>query len=472
MVPDASREEIRDDNYYRSLLLGPRVALAVSPTATSSPSSRPTDGSAHTLLALKTSTKNPNSIPLPTQNGTIIKRRKRNNPVESEEESGTTEYEPNDKEKRTTKRKYRKATHTLRKEEKERLQRELDGLHARMEELKKQALASFGTPGQNDQERVIASKVLRDAVQTQQLEFANIQGIMSEYALCVSYVFLFVEACARGLTLFCEIMQTIEAGSPLQNFIHLGRDAASRRDTLLALKPMKLDVADDFLRQRRPHVDPCRAMCEDRRYELSNGDFCSTRFTTIQFHGVGSVKQVFDMLVQYFCNIEISISEKLGHITVREDDDNGGKGVTQNRLVSTTINGLLMESNTVLFSQFYEPDNKPGHERGRGLIVADFVDEDERHPYIPQERVRRDINAILELTSYTRKVAPIGGSLIERQTTGEEQSVVVLTRWVFSQLHRPSFSVSSEDWEEMRDNMDRWGETMHRTMIESLTSNI
>jgi hypothetical protein len=265
------------------------------------------------------------------------------------------------------------------------------------------------------------------------------------------------------------VVQTIQAGSPLQRYIHLGREERCRRDALLALKPLKLDDADHFLRQRRPNVDPCKPMCEDHRYELSNGDFCATRFTTIQFHGVESVKEVFDMLVQYFCNIEISISEKLGHITIREDDDSGDKGVTQNRLVSTTINGMLMESNTVLFSHFFEPDSAPGHEKGRGLIVADFVDEDERHPYRPNERVRRDINAILELTSYTRKVAAIGGSAFGEELEAREESVVVLTRWVFSQLHRPSFSVSTVNWEEMRDNMDRWGETMHRTMVESLT---
>ncbi|GMF22570.1 unnamed protein product [Phytophthora lilii] len=359
MVLGSSREQIRDDRYYTSLLLGPRAPSAASVSPLTSPAGSVDDGSAHTLLALKTSLENPSS----TQKGMTRKREK---PIES-----GTESEPQEKQKRSAKRKYRKATHTLRKEEKERLQKELDGLHTRMEELKKRALKSFGKPGQNDKDRIIASKVLRDAVQSQQLEFANIQGIMSE-------------------------------------------------------------------------------------------------FTTIQFHGVESVKQVFDLLVQYFCSIEISISEKLGHITIREDDDSGDKGITQNRLVSTTVNGMLMESNTVLFSHFFEPDEEPGHEKGRGLIVADFVNEDDRHPYKPRERVRRDINAILELTSYTRKVAMIGGTF-EKQLGPEEESVVVLTRWVFSQLHRPSFSVSTGNWEEMRDNMDRWGETMHRTMVESLT---
>ncbi|RLN56423.1 hypothetical protein BBJ29_009603 [Phytophthora kernoviae] len=296
-----------------------------------------------------------------------IRKRQRQKVLPTTPEQETAEEEEEGTQVKRPKRKFRKATHTLRKEEKESLMKELSELKTRMEELKKKALTSFGKPEQNDQERVIASKVLREAVQGHQLEFANIQGIMSE----------------------------------------------------------------------------------------------------IQFRGVGSVKQVFDMLVLYFCNIEISISEKLGHITIREDDDSGDRGVTQNRLVSTTINGLLMESNTVLFSQFYEPDSEPGHERGKGLIVADFVNEDERHPYRPNERVRRDINAILELTSFTRKVATLGDVL--GATQQEEESVVVLTRWVFSQLHRPIFPISTNNWEEMRDNMNRWGETMHRTMVESLT---
>ncbi|RLN86677.1 hypothetical protein BBJ28_00001759 [Nothophytophthora sp. Chile5] len=427
MASGSSREAIRDDRYYTSLLLGrraspspssPSVATAPSiygavqsafaqqhkpslngpmpalwpqPTAPSAPGVD-ASGSAHTLLSLKGQTE----LCKPSEkNGEPCKRKRKELMVDAEEHTGSrlsesdTPEEGDRKRKHPTKRKFRKATHTVRK-------------------------------------KAIACKVLREAVQGQQLEFANIQGIMSEYALC-----------------------------------------QARRETLWALKPTKLAEARQFLLQRRPNVDPCKPMCEDHRYELANGDFCSTRFTTIQFHGVESVKQVFDLLLFYFCNIEISISEKLGHITIREDDDSGDKGVTQNRLVSTTINGLLMESNTVLFSHFYEPNAESGHGRGRGLIVADYVDEDDRHPYRPTERIRRDINAILELTSYTRKVPTLGDDLGAKKE--EEEVVVVLTRWIYSKLHRPKCPIPSGIWEELRDNMDRWGETMHRTMVESLT---
>ncbi|RLN75335.1 hypothetical protein BBJ28_00003209 [Nothophytophthora sp. Chile5] len=412
-------------------------ALWPQPTAPSAPGVD-ASGSAHTLLSLKGQTE----LCKPREeNGEPCKRKRKELMVDAEEHAGSqmsesgTPKKGDRKRKHPTKRKFRKATHTVRK---------LDDLRSRMEQLKRRALASCDKPGQNDREKAIACKVLREAVQGQQLEFANIQGIMSEYALC-----------------------TIQAGSPIQRFIRLNSDEQARRETLWALKPMELAEARQFLLQRRPNVDPCKPMCEDHRYELANGDFCSTRFTTIQFHGVESVKQVFDLLLFYFCNIEISISEKLGHITIREDDDSGDKGVTQNRLVSTTINGLLMESNTVLFSHFYEPDAESGHGRGRGLIVADYVDEDDRHPYRPTERIRRDINAILELTSYTRKVPTLGDDLGAKKE--EEEVVVVLTRWIYSKLHRPKCPIPSGSWEELRDNMDRWGETMHRSMVESLT---
>lgn len=263
-------------------------------------------------------------------------------------------------------------------------------------------------------------------------------------------------------------MQNIRAGSPLQTLICLKRDETERRNALMTLKHKKLQDAKQFLIRRRPSMNPCKPMCEDHRYELPNGDFCSTRFTTIQFEGVHSVRQVFDVLAEYFCNIEICISEKLGHITIREDDDSGGVGIVQNCLVSMTNSGLPMESNTVLFSEFYDPDDAFGHEEGHGLIVAEFVDEDERHPYHPRERIRRDVSTILELTSYTRTVEAFGKHFPVNPSSQPQEVVVVMTRWVYSRMRYPNFPIARSTWEDLRDNVDRWGETMHRTLVESL----
>jgi len=56
-------------------------------------------------------------------------------------------------------------------------------------------------------------------------------------------------------------------------------------------------------------------------FETDNGDVCLLGSTVTRFPGVRSLRQVFDALWFYLTNMEISISELLGHITVREDHD-------------------------------------------------------------------------------------------------------------------------------------------------------
>lgn len=198
-------------------------------------------------------------------------------------------------------------------------------------------------------------------------------------------------------------------------------------------------------------------MSEDYRFESDEGDYWAVRFATSQFEPAQNVKQVFDLVVYYLCNIEISVSEKMGHLTVREDDDNSEEGITQNRLVSLTGKGLHMESNTVVFSEYFGATGPDQHD-DYGLIVADFVDEDERHPYRPAERIRKDVNTVMEVRSYTRRSSH----------SGVDEKVVVLTRWSHSRLRHPNFSVRKDGWYELRENMDRWSQNMHNTIMESL----
>ncbi|RLN75334.1 hypothetical protein BBJ28_00003208 [Nothophytophthora sp. Chile5] len=381
--------------------------------------------------------------------------------------------------KPTKKRGYRKATHTIRKvplrlvkfkcistltsmrfemdpltciadlqEETERLRAELAQLEAQMTELQRRALASSSQTDEADEEKVLHTHVLRHAVQQQQAAAVKIQALMTDYAACVRMSVL-----------------NIQAGSPIQRFIHLGKDEQTRRDTLRALKALKIQDAQSFFSRRVPGLDPLKSMSEDYRFENEEGDYWAARFATSQFERAQNVKQIFDLVVYYLCNIEISVSEKLGHITVREDDDNGEKDINQNRLVSVTNEGLHMESNTVVFSEYCEPE--PGSHDGYGLIVADFVDEDERHPYRPDERVRKDVNTVMEVRSYKRRPRQIGVTVVDTGETAEE-TVVVLTRWSHSRLRHPTFPVTKVGWYELRDNMDRWSQNMHKTLMENL----
>ncbi|KAL4101718.1 hypothetical protein PRIC1_005466 [Phytophthora ramorum] len=338
--------------------------------------------------------------------------------------------------KRKNKRGYRKATHTIRKEEIDHLRVELVELQAQMAELQRRAFAP-SRGDKNGEERRLYSNVLHNAVKKHQEAFVEIQSAMTGYAAC-----------------------NIQAGSPIQRRIVLGKDELSRRETLQSMKAMKLQDAHAFFRRRLSHLNPLKSMSEDYRFENDEGDYWAVRFATSQFEPARSVKQIFDLVVYYLCNIEISVSEKMGHLTVREDDDNGEEGITQNRLVSLTGKGLHMESNTVVFSEYTAA--RPNDQDGYGLIVAEFVDEDERHPYRSAERIRKDVNTVMEVRSYTRHLHK------NRFGIAQEEKVVVLTRWSHSRLRHPNFPVQKDGWYELRETMDRWSQNMHNTIMESL----
>ncbi|CEG39366.1 uncharacterized protein PHALS_09617 [Plasmopara halstedii] len=339
-----------------------------------------------------------------------------------------------------TKRKYRKSTINVRKEEMAGLLVELSRLQAEMEQIKSRAFAvCVGMEARSPAELQCANRVLRRAIQTQQLEHTKIHAIMSEYSLF-----------------------NLKIGSPIHRPIHLQKDTHARRATLLALKRKALDEGAKFINDRRPRVDPLKPMREDHGYEAPNGDFYATYISTMQFEN--TVKQVFDILLGYLSSIEITVSEKLGNVTIREDDDNVAPGIVQNRLVSTTTGGLRMESNTVHFAR-YEPGNDDsGPQNGYGILVADYVDDDDLNPYHPHERIRRNFSAVLELTSY-----PIRHGVRTRSKNTSAGRVVVLTRWVHSKVYHPEYEIPQSGWHEMRDNTERWIQTLHHAMMERLS---
>ncbi|KAF4045410.1 hypothetical protein GN244_ATG02153 [Phytophthora infestans] len=415
-------------------------AKVAVPEALESPTQLATDMATQWLASMDEmhddddETETPSDISPSADSSPVCKKRELN-----ESQKDNEDETPGAQNKRP-KRKYRKSTINVRKEEKAHLLEELAELHTKMEQIKARAFATcVGVEARTPSEMQSANRVLRRAIQKQQLECTKIHALMSEYSLF-----------------------SIRVGSPIHHPIHLEKDTHARRATLLALKSKVLADGAMFLNDRRPRVDPLKPMREDHGYEASNGDFYATYISTMQFEN--TVKQVYDILLGYFSSIEISVSEKLGNITIREDDDNMAPGITQNRLVSTTIGGLRMESNTVYFSRYEPGDEDAGHQNGYGIFVADYVDHDELNPYHPHERIRRDFTAVLELTSY-----PIRHGVRTRSKNTSEGRVVVLTRWVHSKVYHPEYEIPQSGWHEMRDNTERWIQTLHHTMMERLS---
>eukprot|EP00644_Phytophthora_capsici_P014547 jgi/Phyca11/10734/fgenesh1_pm.PHYCAscaffold_54_\ len=285
---------------------------------------------------------------------------------------------------------------------------------------------------EDDQNGESSSKVLQNLVEKQQNMFVNIQAAMSSYSAC-----------------------SIQCGSPIQRTLVLPNEELLRREILRSMKTVKLEDARTFMRQRLAHLTPTNSLSEERRFENDAGDYWAVRFTTTPFENAQSVKQVFDLVIYFLSNSEISISEKVGHLTVREDGDNLEQGIVQNRLVSMTGKGLHMETNSIIFHEYWDAGTDAYD--AYGLIVSEFADADERHPYRPDRRIRKDASIAMEVRAYPSK---------------QQEKVVVLTLWSHSHLRRPNFPVLKDAWHELRENMDRWSQNMHKNILETLEPGI
>lgn len=250
--------------------------------------------------------------------------------------------------------------------------------------------------------------------------------------------------------------QSLQQQSPLDTYIHLRSDWAQRRAALYVMKAEKIAQAQRFLAHRCRFVDPLRAFTDHQMFETTDGDFCSVRCHVIRFEGAHSVKQVFDVLSFQMCNIEIHLSEQLGTITVREDDDNGDRGISQNRLVTTTPWGVRSESNNLFFSDYRPCDLEYGDGHEYAIFVFDYVNQDDLHPYRSHERVRKEVSGVMQLKAY--RAAPT------------DELTVVMQRFSYVTMRKPGFPIASEIWRAMKDNVDPWNEAMVRSVVDSLRS--
>lgn len=210
----------------------------------------------------------------------------------------------------------------------------------------------------------------------------------------------------------------------------------------------------------------------EERFEAEDGTFCCNSFELVPFYGVQSVRQVFDAALAFFQSMEISIMEKLGHLTLRDDcyDDSvisSSSGdccmgiddkVSHYRLVSGESPGLATEMNLVGFPQFFDNiadilgDNDEKMTEC-GLFTSDCVDRDDMYPYQPKERIRRDISAAIALTP--TEIA---------NSRGEKELIVVMRRAAFLKIHSAQVPVSKAAVDSLRDGINTWGDIMIKAM--------
>lgn len=241
--------------------------------------------------------------------------------------------------------------------------------------------------------------------------------------------------------------------SPAQSYIHLTTDVAQRRATLSSLKSQKLLHAKRFLDHRFRHVDPQRMLSETQEFESLEGGYCSITCDAIRFENAKSLKHVFDSVMFNLTSFEMAVSENLGAVAVRIDDDDNMAGIAQARIVAALPSGVRVDGNFVLFSQYYEDEGD-----GESAVYAvDFVDRDDLYPFHPEQCVRKDPTAFCRMICMPRK-------------NESEPLVVVKQRWMTIHLRKPQFEVPAQAWEELKGDMDPWTETIQRNVVAGVQS--
>ncbi|KAG7377419.1 hypothetical protein PHYBOEH_000880 [Phytophthora boehmeriae] len=331
-------------------------------------------------------------------------------------------------------RRVRKATYAVRKEEKESLLQELDDLQAQLKQLKAQAAEDAARTERErfDAQKKLSNEFLTGASEDEQLSLVNIQSALSGYVSVQQHV-------------------------PFEMWIYLGTDVEERRQTLASLKARKLRVAQLYIEERTRFLDPLSPFAEHSRFIGQNGEFCALRFDINPYVGISSVRKVYEALYHYFSHMEIWVTDVLGDVTIREGDDSAGAGISQNRLVSSLTNGVEMEMNNVMYTEFREDDKEFGDGGAYGLFTCDFVDKDELFPYTPSERARYDVTAVLTVKAHQHKKMNAIGEL-------EDEQVVVLTRSCLIKLRHDEIPLSVETAHELRESVGKWGDVMLQTV--------
>lgn len=245
------------------------------------------------------------------------------------------------------------------------------------------------------------------------------------------------------------------------------------------MKDQKIRDANRFLVERTRHVNPFKASSELSQFETNSGDYCVIKIDVTPFEGVQSVQQVFEALQFYYANLELSLTDMSGGVTIRENDDNlAEQAVLHHRLVTAELSGLYLEKNAVIFVD--KSDFATGKAEDQWAItVGDFVDQDDLYPYCPSSRIRRDSTSVAKLTAY-RRTRPSGASsqdpnvLADLLEDGDDDDhselVVVLTRWHLMRLVKPAFDVPKYVFDAIANDQTAVLNVMLRCMRQAIVS--
>jgi hypothetical protein len=227
---------------------------------------------------------------------------------------------------------------------------------------------------------------------------------------------------------------------PLAMYIHLPKDTDERRRILRDLRETKLQRAERVAHERLHHLDHSQAYLSDERFTTDDGIYHSHRLEINQFPNFKSARQLYDAMTIFFYNWEISVSEMLNQLAIREDSDEIDPTIWNQRIVTVADDvGCPEELNTVVFARFRSEDHV-------GIITHDTVDVDDLYPYQPLERTCKFFQTV--------------HLVYELELPGSSHRVPILKSMSFVKQLPPQFPLAPGVEDKLHENMARWPITL------------
>lgn len=229
---------------------------------------------------------------------------------------------------------------------------------------------------------------------------------------------------------------------PFDTPTKLSKDPIQRTAGLLEMRKQRLKSAYDFMMGMLSHMDLSTDFLDQKRYVSNSGDICSERFEIVPLPEARSVKPVFEAVEAFVSDMEITMSEVMGDITVRENDIpqlTTDCPVVQHRFVSSIANTVEMDTNQAAFADYW-PVGPPGSGVEEvGFSINDTIEEDELYPYRYDKRVRQDVTVIIMIAKHRRENA---------------EPLVVFSRWYSLRLLKSHINVPKFVANRIRDGID------------------
>ncbi|KAG1694046.1 hypothetical protein DVH05_022063 [Phytophthora capsici] len=333
--------------------------------------------------------------------------------------------------------KWRKPTYLVRKEEKSELLEHIKELENQISFLQNRSnIVAWQEKDRKQIETEIKNNALRNSVKQHHFRVLSAQSALS------------------------ELTHSVNNRCPLDTYIHLGRDWSKRSEILRSLRAQQCQDALELVAKRTHFMTEAREYNENAQFVDEAGDFCSIRFDITPLEGLETVKEAFDFIKFHIKHMDTKPMNSKYTCTSELGDDNN---VMHRRLIISEVENVAAETNFVLFSEQgpsmrrHDVCGEAEKSCDQGVMVMNFVDEDDLYPYRPQNCVRLDISGVMTLKSHRKVVkSPKGGE--------KEVPEVVLTRWMLQKLRRTDLPVPEHVLQTMRDRINDPGNAILRAL--------